>query len=57
MSSESYLARWSAYLNSFNNKVDTDNLELDKPQADESVPDNLNVEKVELDDKLADPGR
>jgi len=57
MSSESYLARWSAYLSSFNNSIATDKLEPDKSQADKSEVNNLVDEAEEPDGKLVDPER
>ncbi len=55
MSSESYLARWNAYLNSFNNSEVVDNADSSKPQlGDESEIDNVIAESTELDGKKMD---
>jgi hypothetical protein len=56
MSSESYLARWNAYLNSFNKNILADVVESPQPQVDDkSELDNAIVESTESDKKLVEP--
>jgi hypothetical protein len=56
MSSESYLARWNAYLNTFNQNLIAENLESAESQADDkSESGNLIVESTEEDGKQVGP--
>lgn len=54
MSSESYLARWGAYLNSFNKSVLAETAEADKTPTKETEFDGLIEEPAELERKLID---
>jgi hypothetical protein len=56
MSSESYLARWNAYLNSLNKNSLADVVKSPQPPAvDKSELDSAIVESTESDKKMVEP--